>query len=238
LPAPREGLACCHNDVAHFLTIVGAGPAGYPAAFLAADLGRTVTLIDSAPALGGTCLHRGCIPSKSLLHAARLLSDAREAAAIGLDFAPPAIQLEKLRAWKESSPTPRPRLGPARHGARRPRRSGPRRMRVAEALRQTEPDGSAAAHDFDTLRWPPGPFQPPPALPRTSAHVGVPPSARHAEIPKRSSSWAAAYRLNRRSTRARCPRHRRRMTGGLLPGATATGSCPSPSAWRNFQDII
>ena len=84
------------------LTIVGAGPAGYPAAFLAADLGVPVTLIDSAAALGGTCLHRGCIPSKSLLHAARLLADAREAAAIGLDFAPPAIRLEKLRAWKDS----------------------------------------------------------------------------------------------------------------------------------------
>lgn len=84
------------------LTVLGAGPAGYPAAFLAADLGLSVTLVEMDHRLGGTCLHRGCIPSKALLHAARLLTDAREASAIGLDFAPPVVQLDKLREWKTS----------------------------------------------------------------------------------------------------------------------------------------
>lgn len=84
------------------LAILGAGPAGYPAAFLAADLGISATLVDSAGVLGGTCLHRGCIPSKSLLHAARVLADARQAAAMGIDFAPPMVRLERLRGWKES----------------------------------------------------------------------------------------------------------------------------------------
>mgnify|MGYP000871707068 CR=1 FL=1 len=84
------------------LTILGAGPAGYPAAFLAADLGLPVTLIDSAPALGGTCLHRGCIPSKSLLHAAGLLVTARDAETVGITFPPPTIHLDKLREWKDS----------------------------------------------------------------------------------------------------------------------------------------
>ncbi len=84
------------------LAIVGAGPAGYPAAFLAADLGAATTLVDTTGVLGGTCLHRGCIPSKSLLHAARVLADARQAAAIGIDFSPPVVRLKQLRAWKES----------------------------------------------------------------------------------------------------------------------------------------
>ncbi len=134
------------------LTIVGGGPAGYPAAFLAADLGLPVTLIESAPALGGTCLHRGCIPSKSLLHAARLMADAREAAAIGLDFAPPAIRLDALREWKESV-TDRLAQGLAQLAKARG-------VRVVEAraafdsparLRLVAPDGSAAPHDFDAL---------------------------------------------------------------------------------------
>ena len=134
------------------LTVLGAGPAGYPAAFLAADLGLPVTLVDSAPALGGTCLHRGCIPSKSLLHAARLLSDAREAAAIGLEFAPPAVRLEKLREWKESV-TDRLAQGLAQLAKARG-------VRVVEAeasfaapaqLRLVAPDGSVRPHDFDTL---------------------------------------------------------------------------------------
>lgn len=134
------------------LTVLGAGPAGYPAAFLAADLGLPVTLVDSAPALGGTCLHRGCIPSKSLLHAARLLSDAREAAALGLDFAPPAIRLEKLRAWKESV-TDRLAQGLAQLAKARGVRVVQARAAFASPsqLRLSAPDGSVAPHDFDTL---------------------------------------------------------------------------------------
>jgi dihydrolipoamide dehydrogenase len=84
------------------LAVIGGGPAGYPAAFLAADLGLQVTLIDEEPRPGGVCLYRGCIPSKTLLHAAKLLAEAREAVDWGIEFSEPKINLEKLRAWKES----------------------------------------------------------------------------------------------------------------------------------------
>jgi dihydrolipoamide dehydrogenase len=85
------------------LAVVGAGPGGYPAAFLAADLGMQVTLIDLEPKPGGVCLYRGCIPSKALLHAAKLLTEAREAAEWGITFSEPTIDLARLRAWKEST---------------------------------------------------------------------------------------------------------------------------------------
>lgn len=82
------------------LAVIGAGPGGYTAAFMAADHGRKVTLIDETEQPGGVCLNCGCIPSKTLLHMARLLAEAREAADRGMVFQPPAIDLDKLRAWK------------------------------------------------------------------------------------------------------------------------------------------
>lgn len=84
------------------LAIVGAGPGGYAAAFYAADLGMQVTLIDAEPDPGGVCLYRGCIPSKALLHAARLLCEARHAANWGIEFGKPRIDLDRLRGWKDS----------------------------------------------------------------------------------------------------------------------------------------
>ena len=84
------------------LAVIGAGPGGYAAAFLAADLGMDVTLIDPEANPGGVCLYRGCIPSKALLHVAKLLHESQEAAAWGISFAKPKIDLEKLRGWKES----------------------------------------------------------------------------------------------------------------------------------------
>jgi dihydrolipoamide dehydrogenase len=84
------------------LVVIGAGPGGYPAAFLAADLGMDVTLVDMEANPGGVCLYRGCIPSKALLHASKLLADAREAAEIGIQFGEPKIDIAKLRTWKES----------------------------------------------------------------------------------------------------------------------------------------
>jgi dihydrolipoamide dehydrogenase len=84
------------------LTIIGGGPGGYAAAFLAADLGMNVTLIDREKNPGGVCLYRGCIPSKALLHAAKLLNETKEAAKWGLNFAQPEIDLNKLQLWKES----------------------------------------------------------------------------------------------------------------------------------------
>jgi dihydrolipoamide dehydrogenase len=83
------------------VAVLGAGPGGYPAAFLAAERGFEVTLIDERPNPGGVCLYDGCIPSKALLHAAQLLHDAGEAEAMGLTFGPPRIDLDRLRAWKD-----------------------------------------------------------------------------------------------------------------------------------------
>jgi dihydrolipoamide dehydrogenase len=83
------------------LAVVGGGPGGYAAAFLAADLGMTVTLIDPEVNPGGVCLYRGCIPSKALLHVAKLIEESQQAKNWGIDFAPPTIDLARLRSWKE-----------------------------------------------------------------------------------------------------------------------------------------
>jgi dihydrolipoamide dehydrogenase len=83
------------------IVVVGAGPGGYAAAFHAADKGMKVVLVERER-LGGVCLNRGCIPSKALLHATELLSEARESAHRGLSFGEPKVDLEKLRAWKNS----------------------------------------------------------------------------------------------------------------------------------------
>jgi dihydrolipoamide dehydrogenase len=82
------------------LVVLGAGPGGYTAAFRAADLGLKVTLIERWPMLGGVCLNVGCIPSKALLHAAKVIEDAHDMAANGIAFGPPQIDHDRLRAWK------------------------------------------------------------------------------------------------------------------------------------------
>ncbi len=84
------------------IAVVGGGPGGYAAAFLAADLGMTVTLIDPELNPGGVCLYRGCIPSKALLHVAKLIEESHQAKDWGIDFAAPKIDLARLRTWKES----------------------------------------------------------------------------------------------------------------------------------------
>jgi dihydrolipoamide dehydrogenase len=83
------------------VVVLGGGPGGYAAAFLAADLGLETTIVEADPRLGGTCLLRGCIPSKALLHVARVVSEARELADWGIAFETPKIGVEKLRARKE-----------------------------------------------------------------------------------------------------------------------------------------
>ena len=83
------------------IAVIGAGPGGYAAAFLAADLGMTVTLIDPEINPGGVCLYRGCIPSKALLHVAKLIDESRHAKNWGIDYADPNIDLPRLRSWKE-----------------------------------------------------------------------------------------------------------------------------------------
>jgi dihydrolipoamide dehydrogenase len=82
------------------LVVLGAGPGGYTAAFRAADLGLKVTLIERWPMLGGVCLNVGCIPSKALLHAAKVIEDAADMASCGILFAPPQIDRNGLRDWK------------------------------------------------------------------------------------------------------------------------------------------
>jgi dihydrolipoamide dehydrogenase len=82
------------------LVVLGGGPGGYTAAFRAADLGLKVTLIERWPTLGGVCLNVGCIPSKALLHAAKVIEDAAAMGSCGIVFAPPRIDREQLRAWK------------------------------------------------------------------------------------------------------------------------------------------
>jgi dihydrolipoamide dehydrogenase len=83
------------------IAIVGGGPGGYAAAFLAADLGMSVTLIDPELNPGGVCLYRGCIPSKALLHVAKLVEESHHAKDWGIEFAAPKIDLARLRSWKE-----------------------------------------------------------------------------------------------------------------------------------------
>ncbi|HEX3999354.1 MAG TPA: dihydrolipoyl dehydrogenase [Pirellulales bacterium] len=83
------------------LVVLGGGPGGYTAAFLAADLGMKVTLVEADPRLGGTCLLRGCIPSKALLHVAKVISEAKELDGWGVRFASPKLEVDALRARKE-----------------------------------------------------------------------------------------------------------------------------------------
>ncbi len=82
------------------LVVLGAGVGGYTAAFRAADLGLKVTLIERWPMLGGVCLNVGCIPSKALLHAAKVIEDAADMAGAGIAFGSPQIDRDRLRAWK------------------------------------------------------------------------------------------------------------------------------------------
>ncbi len=93
--APRGDL---HAEV----VVLGAGPGGYTAAFRAADLGKQVILIERHETLGGVCLNVGCIPSKALLHVARIITEAEHAESHGIVFGKPKISLEKLSAWKTS----------------------------------------------------------------------------------------------------------------------------------------
>lgn len=90
------------SEKVYDVVVIGAGPGGYTAAFRAADLGLSVALVDQDPLPGGVCLQRGCIPSKALLHAARMITEAREGGAWGITFAPPEIDVAKLRARKNA----------------------------------------------------------------------------------------------------------------------------------------
>ena len=101
-PAPDSASSVMTDDVDSIdLVVLGSGPGGYTAAFRAADLGLKVALVERYPTLGGVCLNVGCIPSKALLHAARVIEETREMRPHGIDFGEPVINVAQLREWKE-----------------------------------------------------------------------------------------------------------------------------------------
>jgi len=135
-----------HADV----VVLGAGPGGYPAAFEAADHGKTVILVDQDAQPGGVCLNRGCIPSKALLHVSKLIHEAKEASAWGLTFSKPAIDLNKVRDFKNSV------IGKMTGGIRQ--LSDARKVKLVQArgtfensstLKLSYPDGTTGKLTFD-----------------------------------------------------------------------------------------
>ena len=99
-PAVASSTPIVKGDIHAEVVVLGSGPGGYTAAFRAADLGKQTVLIERYPVLGGVCLNVGCIPSKALLHAARVVAEAEEMGHFGLSFGKPKIELDKLREWK------------------------------------------------------------------------------------------------------------------------------------------
>jgi dihydrolipoamide dehydrogenase len=130
--------------------VLGSGPGGYTAAFRAADLGKKVILVERYADLGGVCTNVGCIPSKALLHVARVIAEARELAASGVGFAEPVIDLDKLRAWK-AEVAGKGAKGIA--GLARQRKvavvQGVGRFESANTLLVTGPDGKSRRIAFD-----------------------------------------------------------------------------------------
>ena len=101
-PAPAAASYAGKVDIECDTLVLGAGPGGYTAAFRAADLGQKVVLVERDAVLGGVCLNVGCIPSKALLHAAKVITEAEEMAHFGVTMSKPEIDLDKLRGWKDS----------------------------------------------------------------------------------------------------------------------------------------
>ncbi|MEX2353139.1 MAG: biotin/lipoyl-containing protein, partial [Gammaproteobacteria bacterium] len=104
--APKRAAAAVSGepgkgDMQADLVVLGSGPGGYTAAFHAADLGLKVILVERYPSIGGVCLNVGCIPSKALLHAAKVISETKEAHEFGIEFGAPKIDKQKLSGWKD-----------------------------------------------------------------------------------------------------------------------------------------
>ena len=100
-PAASASPSTAKGDLHAEVLVIGAGPGGYSAAFRAADLGKKVVLVDKGPTLGGVCLNVGCIPSKALLHAAKVIDETKEMSDHGVSFAAPSVDIDKLRGWKD-----------------------------------------------------------------------------------------------------------------------------------------
>src|SRR6202451_3007621 len=134
------------------IAIVGGGPGGYAAAFLAADLGMTVTLIDPEVNPGGVCLYRGCIPSKALLHVAKLLEESHQAKDWGIEFSAPKIDLARLRSWKEGVVKKLTGgLGILSKQRKVKYVQGRAAFENSTTLRVTKPDGSEETLSFDRI---------------------------------------------------------------------------------------
>jgi dihydrolipoamide dehydrogenase len=138
------------GDVHAPLLVLGAGPGGYTAAFRAADLDQTVVLVDRWDSLGGVCLNVGCIPSKALLHAAKVIAETRDMSSHGISFATPTIDLDRLRGWKDGVVS---RLTGGLAGLARQRKvttlTGTGRFTSAHELEVTTGDGAAKLVTFD-----------------------------------------------------------------------------------------
>lgn len=98
--APAPAARVPDSDLVVDLVVLGSGPGGYTAAFRAADLGLKVALVERYESIGGVCLNVGCIPSKALLHVAKVIEESADAANVGLTYAPPEMDVERMREWK------------------------------------------------------------------------------------------------------------------------------------------
>ena len=139
------------GDVHAEVLVLGAGPGGYTAAFRAADLGKKVVMVDGRGPLGGVCLNIGCIPSKALLHAAKVIAETKEMSAHGLSFASPTIDLDALRSWKDGVVN---RLTGGLTGLAKQRKVttivGTGTFTSPNMLSVTAPDGSTSTVSFDS----------------------------------------------------------------------------------------
>jgi dihydrolipoamide dehydrogenase len=142
--------ATARGDVHAEVLVLGAGPGGYTAAFRAADLGKQVVLVDSRGPLGGVCLNVGCIPSKALLHAAKVIAETKEMSAHGVSFAAPTIDVDALRSWKDGVVS---RLTGGLAGLAKQRKvktvTGTGRFTSINQLEVTAPDGSTTTVSFE-----------------------------------------------------------------------------------------
>lgn len=143
-PAPERG------DVHAEVLVLGAGPGGYSAAFRAADLGKKVVLVDLGATLGGVCLNVGCIPSKALLHAAKVIAETKEMSSHGVAFIAPVIDVDRLRGWKDGIVA---RLTGGLAGLAGQRKvttiQGVGRFRSPNQLAVTAVDGTSSVVSFD-----------------------------------------------------------------------------------------
>jgi dihydrolipoamide dehydrogenase len=150
-PAPAApATATTRGDVHADVVVLGSGPGGYTAAFRAADLGKKVVMIERYATIGGVCLNVGCIPSKALLHAARVISEAEEMAHFGVKFGAPAVDIDALRGWKDGVVG---RLTKGLAGLAKQRKvdvvTGTGRFASPHMIEVTAADGSKSTVSFD-----------------------------------------------------------------------------------------